>query len=445
MQYLEAKTTIKIGVFVFLCLLAIGILLIWKSNLFLKASGYKLIGSFNNISGLIPGAEVRYRGYKIGRVLDIEPGPKNIKVYFWIDRSVKITKGSRIKIAFDGLMGEKYVVIIPNPNTSVSLKPGDVLEGFSGPGLSDFIEVGTQNLEETKLILASMRKIFTDQKVLNSIRNSILDVNDITGGIKNLVAQLDNVSKQIDLENTFEDIQSIIKSLKYATDTIIIDGKFPQNFNKTLADISVITTDIKNITQTLSNKDAANKIERSITNIEQITEELKAILADPKIKSSIVNTLQESEKVIGKSGDFINTISSIKVNYKVGAVYNVVSKRLGYMGDISLRLDDKFLLLGLSDRIDPTNILNLQIGKMWTNNLVTRVGFFYSYPGLGLDYLFSNSFVTGIELYNLNKVFLDLYLKYHIFSDIDLIGITHNDLTTGAHDISFGVSLHSNN
>ncbi|MFA5879746.1 MAG: MlaD family protein [Candidatus Margulisiibacteriota bacterium] len=445
MQHLEPKTTVKIGVFVFICLVAIGFLLLWKSNLFLKASGYKLIGQFNNISGLIPGSEVRYRGYRIGRVLNIEPGPKNIKAYFWIDRSIEIPIASKIKVAFDGLIGEKYLLIIPNPNSSIMIKPGGTLIGFSGPGLSDFIEVGTQNLEETKVILASLRKIFTNQQVLDSIKNSILALNNITSGIETLVSELDDISKQIEIKKTINDFQSIIKSLKFATDTIIIEGKFPQNLNETLANINQISKDIKVITNTLSNKEASEKITKTLNNIEEISEDLKNILSDPQLKSSLTNTIQESEKVIKKSSSIVNAISSIKVNYDVGAAYNGVSKKLNYKGDVSFTLNDKFLLLGLNDKLDTTNILNLQLGKFWNPNLASRIGFFYSYPGISLDYLLSNSFVLGAEAYNLNKVFLDLYLKYHILKEIDLMAGTHNELTTGKYDLSLGISLHSNN
>jgi len=76
----------KVGIFSILMVVVITSLLIWKSGILIKATGYNLIGEFEHVNGLLNGAAVSYRGYKVGTVSKVIPGPKSIKVtYFEIE------------------------------------------------------------------------------------------------------------------------------------------------------------------------------------------------------------------------------------------------------------------------------------------------------------------------------------------------------------------------
>ena len=124
------------------CLL---MLILWKNNTFKKISSYELIGEFNSINGLLNNAVVKYRGYPVGRVTLIRPYPTMIEVTFYVNDDFNIPTDSTVKVIFDGLVGEKYLEIIPNPNSSQMCANGDRLVGYATSGLSDFIDVGTQN------------------------------------------------------------------------------------------------------------------------------------------------------------------------------------------------------------------------------------------------------------------------------------------------------------
>ncbi|MEK6558431.1 MAG: MlaD family protein, partial [Candidatus Margulisiibacteriota bacterium] len=134
------KTETKVGFFVVvgLSILLIGIL--WKSNLVLRAGGYNVIGQFKTVSGLLAGGEVRYRGYVVGTVSSVLPGPKMVEVTMYIQDGVNIPEGSRFRIDFDGLIGEKFVNVIPNVEGRRSIVAGEVLQGTAAQGLVDFID-----------------------------------------------------------------------------------------------------------------------------------------------------------------------------------------------------------------------------------------------------------------------------------------------------------------
>ncbi len=422
MQYIESKSAVKLGVFIFFAALVIAILILWKSNLLLMANGYMLIGEFNTISGLTEGSEVRYRGYKIGRVLKILPSAKNVRAYFWIDPDVKIPTGSKMKIAFDGLIGEKYLAVIPNMKSKTYFTEDAVLEGYSGPGLSDFIEVGTENLQETKAILESFRKIFTNKEVMDSIQESIIEIKTITDGVNLLVANLNKLADDKRINNIINNIDIITAELKKSTEEITKNGRFSNDVN-----------------QILSNTKSLTK------NLNSVSIEIKSLFDDPKFKEGLKNTVQQSQAVVEKGGSFLDTIGKIRFNYDLGLNYNIVHRRANYLANTTFTLDDKYLLIGLSDQLDVNHILNLQIGKTWHETLATRLGFLYSSPGLGVDYLLSNDFDCTLELYNFDQTHLDAYLRYHLSNDFKLVGGAKHNLANGEYDYSLGVSFHSNN
>jgi phospholipid/cholesterol/gamma-HCH transport system substrate-binding protein len=223
------------------CLLLIGII-IWKGDIFLVAKGYEVIGSFTNAGGLMPGAEVRYRGYKVGKVMKIDPSPNEVSVYLMIEPNIKVPEGSTLRVAFDGLIGQKYVEIMPSLS-NVPIKKGSRVMGFSTSGIVDFIDVGTQNLEESKQILQSIRK-FTDDPAIQSAAKQILvnfekssiEINRITtnlnkslgkGGFEETLNNLNSASNTIN--NVIKKMDGIINAL----DDLVSDPNFTTDIKAT--------------------------------------------------------------------------------------------------------------------------------------------------------------------------------------------------------------------
>lgn len=80
------ERSVKVGLITTVLLMAIGSLILWKSDFKYFSKGYKVIGQFDHIGGLRTGAEIRYRGYRVGRVSDIKPNATSILADLWIDR-----------------------------------------------------------------------------------------------------------------------------------------------------------------------------------------------------------------------------------------------------------------------------------------------------------------------------------------------------------------------
>jgi phospholipid/cholesterol/gamma-HCH transport system substrate-binding protein len=189
-------TPAKVGILALAALTALGTIIIWKTELFMVRRGYELIGSFENIEGLTIGSEVRYRGLKVGKVQRIDPGPHDIKVYTIVDREIKIPEDSQLRVSYDGIVGLKFLEIRPGTSVEIYVSP-KVLIGVKTAGVVDFIDIGSQNLEETRKIMENIRIIIEDPELQKSVMHTIITADNVASEIEKLTAEIRQTNQGI--------------------------------------------------------------------------------------------------------------------------------------------------------------------------------------------------------------------------------------------------------
>jgi phospholipid/cholesterol/gamma-HCH transport system substrate-binding protein len=78
-------------------------------------AGYALTARFDRIDGLAPGSDVRLAGVRVGRVEDMRVDPRTYlaQVTFRLDSAVRLPRDSSAEITSDGLLGGRYVALVP--------------------------------------------------------------------------------------------------------------------------------------------------------------------------------------------------------------------------------------------------------------------------------------------------------------------------------------------
>jgi len=131
---------IKVGLFATLCLVILAVL-IWKVediNPFQK-KGKHLGAVFPTVAGLDDKAAVRMAGVRIGRVdgIGLAADGRSAQLRLLIEQPVPLTQGASARIANLGLLGDKYVEIVPGPPTAPPLPDNAVLRGTSPVSFDD--------------------------------------------------------------------------------------------------------------------------------------------------------------------------------------------------------------------------------------------------------------------------------------------------------------------
>ncbi|MCX5751468.1 MAG: MlaD family protein [Candidatus Saganbacteria bacterium] len=186
----------RVGIFFFIAMIVLAGMITWKSDLFLRQRGYELIGSFNNIEGLTVGSEVRYRGYKVGKIMKIDPGPEDVRINVLVNRDIRFPADSSLRVSFDGIVGLKFLEIRPGVSTEL-FQAGGVLYGKSTSGIVDFVDIGAQNLIEMKKIMIVIREFVEDPKIKQAFFDAVITTDKITKQVDQLTKELRTVTQSI--------------------------------------------------------------------------------------------------------------------------------------------------------------------------------------------------------------------------------------------------------
>jgi phospholipid/cholesterol/gamma-HCH transport system substrate-binding protein len=92
-------------------------------------SGYEVIAEFDDATGIVPGADVRMSGVKIGTVLSqsLDPETYFANVVMSIDDSIKLPTDTSARIVAEGLLGGNYVSLDPGADEETIASGGRLL------------------------------------------------------------------------------------------------------------------------------------------------------------------------------------------------------------------------------------------------------------------------------------------------------------------------------
>ena len=91
-------------------------------------NGYKITAKFERVDGLNKGSEVRISGLKVGAIADekIDPETYLAVVTAEIEPSIKLPEDSSAEILSDGLLGSKYLAIVPGGSETMLKDGGEI-------------------------------------------------------------------------------------------------------------------------------------------------------------------------------------------------------------------------------------------------------------------------------------------------------------------------------
>jgi phospholipid/cholesterol/gamma-HCH transport system substrate-binding protein len=125
---------IKVGLFATVCLVILAVL-VWKIediNPFHKG-GRHIEAVFGTVAGLDDKSAVRMAGVRVGRVdgIGLAADGRSARLKLLLEQPVLLTRGAWARIANLGLLGDKYVEIVPGPPNAPPLPDNAVLRGTS--------------------------------------------------------------------------------------------------------------------------------------------------------------------------------------------------------------------------------------------------------------------------------------------------------------------------
>jgi len=408
----QSNSATKVGVASLIMIVMITMLLIWKSGIMLRATGYQLEGRFNSISGLLNGAEVRYRGYKVGKVSAVDPGPEYISVKFFIKPDIRIPKGSKLRIIFDGLIGERYMAIVALEDEKEMVAQGAVLYGYATSGLADFVDVGTQNLEETKEILEALSEVLTSENVKRALANVFLKFEKVSDDLAQVTNALRGISEEGRLRQMAHDYSQLGSNLREISD----------GFREDVFD-----------------KEGLQKINNTIDNLEVFTRELKNFVAPPEPNGGSGGP--DSASTIRPR--LMRLFRDFQLRQETWVRYWNDTDNVNYLANLEVGYPETFFRVGIGDRLGNLRLMNLQQGINWPHSFTTRFGLINNEAGIGADYLLFERLKMSFDVYNINSAEYELTGKLLLLPYVDLmVSFSDKFKDPNIEKYGIGVSIH---
>jgi phospholipid/cholesterol/gamma-HCH transport system substrate-binding protein len=119
MLFGKSKLELKVGIFVFVGVIILGIFVLSIGNFKTLTSGQRLNFIFTFVNGVKVGAPVRYAGVDVGEVKALnflfspDEQKTDVQAVCWVRKDVKIPRDSTVWVNTLGLLGEKYIEIMP--------------------------------------------------------------------------------------------------------------------------------------------------------------------------------------------------------------------------------------------------------------------------------------------------------------------------------------------
>ena len=416
-------TEAKVGIFV---LAAIVVLMYMSFKIggveLKKEAGFQVSALFENAGGLQKGVPVNVAGIQVGVIADIALQGPRAKVTMSIRPSVTLPLDSRAMIRTSGVLGDKYVEIIPGDpdlppiedggRISQTVTPVDMDQVFSKVGeaaaeirnaaavLGGALE-GRGDNADLKSIIANLGELSADLAKLvrdnNEQLNQIVanltvfsaDLKDISSGNKEdiaaIVAGFRETSEK--LTQTIASIQSIAERINSGQGTIgklINDDETARNLNETLASLRDISDKINKgegtIGKLINDEETIDTFNEAVAGIRDYVEKDKAFKVYVDYRGDWMM----------REGEIKNTVN-LRIQpapdkyYLVGVVsdpYGVYTKteRTQVVNGIPITsVDEKW-------KRDAWKF-NAQIARRW-GDLTLRAGLIESGGGVGLDYNF---------------------------------------------------------
>ncbi|UCC39374.1 MAG: MCE family protein [Candidatus Aminicenantes bacterium] len=391
------KKELKIGMFMAIAaiILAAFIFIVGDISVIFRKEGYPLYASFDTAAGLEKKAVVRMAGVKIGYVKDIRLEKIRAKVLMSLNPGVEVPRDSKATMAALGLLGEKYIEILPGEEKDFCL-PGSVIEGI--PPVS-FDQLGSVLLSignEVKEMGKALRDVLGEEELKTNLKETIQNLSSFTGDLKEFFGESKGNLNQ-SLEKSSKAIQKFdqrVEEISQNLDELI--SVLRETVEENREHVKINLEHIKElITKT---EESLRLLNESLEKINKGEGTLGKLIREPELYERAEEAVRDLERVI-------HPVSNIRASVGLRTEYYGESDFLkNYLSFSLWPTKEEFLLAQIIH--DPwldKFTYSAQGGVRW-GTFSPRAGIMESKFGLGIDYfVFHDRLKFSIESFDFNR------------------------------------------
>jgi len=398
----------KVGLLV----LGSSVILLWMTFAvgkfeFGRAKGYRVTAMFDSVAGLDAKAAVRMAGVQVGTVETVELEDNRAKLILRIDPGVKIPRGSEAAVKTMGLLGDKFVDIVPAERSAAPgarpgeragiYRDGDRIEETAAPSDADqLISKLSAIADDIKKVTGSLSAVFGSQRGERSMEDILQDLRQTTANIKEF---------SYALRGDGSELVTRLNELAGNLNDVVNDNK--DNLKTTLENV----------------KEASKSAEMALASIENVSKRIdqgEGTLGKLVTDDSMYTNIDSAAKGIS---DYVSRVERMKTTVAFRNEYLFPESKSYFTLELKPKPDQYYILEVLSDpwgKYDRTETVtdgvttvtetykdklkfSLEFAKRW-GNLAIRMGIMESEGGAGADwYAWDDRVKFTLDSWNFNS------------------------------------------
>jgi phospholipid/cholesterol/gamma-HCH transport system substrate-binding protein len=268
---------IKVGIGVILSVIVLVVGVMWIGDFRFNRKYLSYTAVFEEVGGLGAGDPVAISGLKLGKVGDVKLEAGRVSIELLIEEQVVLKTDARVEIRAVGLMGEKYVYIMPG-EAAETLPPGSVLQGEFKADLPDIVADIGDMMGDIKSTSRSLAKLVAGMEEDSNLGESLAKLNEVSDEILAV------------LKANKDDIRSSTRNLKSATAGMNeVFGGSKEDLAKGIAKFSSAAARLDSLTITL---------ESVAGSLDEGEGTLGMLIKEKKLHEQMESTLSSMEELI---------------------------------------------------------------------------------------------------------------------------------------------------
>jgi phospholipid/cholesterol/gamma-HCH transport system substrate-binding protein len=261
----ETRLTGKVGLFVFVGLVALALLLLSFSkgvNLFTPT--YTLRLKANSVGGLKDRSEVHVSGVKVGIVwrTELAPGGKGVSIMLKINKKFEVHADARFAIEQVGFLGDQFVAIYPGANAGRLLQDGDEVtceEPFNvqeaARAALGFIKRVDETAQKLNEAITRVDRLVLNEHTLTNLSAAVENIRVVS---ERGLSVVDGLGHLVDTNSSPVNL-AVSNIVHFSEQLNRIAGQFGEVLMTNRADITIAVKDVKETAAVI--KDLANDLQ----------------------------------------------------------------------------------------------------------------------------------------------------------------------------------------
>lgn len=314
----KTKLEWKVGVFVLIGLVLLGLLLVnFSKGASLFVPTYDVRLKTSNSGGLIPGAKVVLAGVPVGSIakIDLDPSGKLVYAVMRIYKRYQIHSDATFFVEQAGFLGDQYIFVKAEKNEAPMLKDGDQVDcqepfniqeaARSALGLIQKVDKTVQQINGA---VDRLDKTLLAEATLNSLTTTITNFRTVSERTLSAVSKVEQL-----VENNAPTLTRSVNNVaefsdKLATVTNLVE--FSTKLNKAADELRLTIAENR------------GDVRSAVKNVEEATASVKTMMEDMKNGKGLAGGVLHDEQIRLEFGQIVSNINVLSSNInRFGLLY----------------------------------------------------------------------------------------------------------------------------